>query len=62
MKKNETANGNDSTYEIHRELFEVLKRGDLEHSKQALDKHYQATGERIYRIGMKIENRELFFS
>jgi hypothetical protein len=41
--------------------LEVIKAGDLEKSGQALDHHYQATGERIYRIGMKMENKELFF-
>jgi DNA-binding GntR family transcriptional regulator len=62
LKEKYVVNGPTSTYEIHKELLEVIKMGDLEKSKQALDNHYQATGERIYRIGMKMENKELFFS
>lgn len=62
LKEKYVVNGPTSTYEIHKELLEVIKMGDLEKSKQALDNHYQATGERIYRIGMKLENKELFFS
>lgn len=50
---------NKSGYEIHRELLQILKQGDLERSKQALDEHYQQIGERIYRIGMKMQNSEL---
>lgn len=53
---------NNSIYNIHKEMLEVLKKGDMELSKQALDEHYQVTGERIYRIGMRMENSELFRS
>jgi len=49
-------------YEIHNELLQVLKNGDLKLSKEALDEHYQVIGERIYRIGMKAQTPELLLS
>lgn len=49
-----------SIYEMHQKLYDVLVQGDLEASIQAINYHYQSTGERIYRIGMKVKNISLF--
>lgn len=42
-------------------LLEVLQRGNLGQSKSTINSHCVANGERIYRIGMRIENQELFY-
>lgn len=42
-----------SVWEIHREMLEVLEKGDLEASLAMIDRHYLETGERIYRWEMR---------
>lgn len=49
-----------SIYDMHKQLYDVLVQGDLNASIQAINRHYQSTGERIYRIGMKIKNLSMF--
>lgn len=54
-------NARNNSSEAHNILYQVLRKGDLENSKQALDRHYLETGRRIYRTGIKMSNSELFF-
>lgn len=50
-----------NNYLEHKWLLEILQRGNLEQSRSAINTHYIANGERIYRIGMKMKNQELFY-
>ena len=50
-----------NSFEAHHSLYQILKNGELDASKNALDRHYLETGRRIYRIGMKMGSEELFF-
>ena len=50
-----------NNYLEHKWLLEILQRGNLEQSRNAINTHYIANGERIYRIGMKMKNQELFY-
>lgn len=56
----ELANATPKPYDIHRRLFDVLVQGDLKKSQEAVDTHYQTTGERIYRLGMRFKNLSMF--
>lgn len=51
-----------NNYLEHKWLLEVLQRGNLEQSRNSINTHYIANGERIYRIGMKMKNQELFYN
>lgn len=49
-----------NNYKVHKDLLSILREGNLERAKQEIDIHYLSTGERIYRIGIKMDNRDLF--
>lgn len=51
-----------NNYLEHKNLLDILKIGDLEQSRHALNVHYIANGERIYRIGMNMKDQDLFRS
>mgnify|MGYP000559201874 CR=1 FL=1 len=53
--------GGETTIWSSKWLLEILQRGNLEQSRSAINTHYIANGERIYRIGMKMKNQELFY-
>ncbi|WP_034590454.1 GntR family transcriptional regulator [Enterocloster asparagiformis] len=49
-----------NNYLEHKWLLNILKQSNLERSVDAINTHYIGNGERIYRIGMKMENQDLF--
>lgn len=49
-----------NNYLEHKCLLDILKLGNLEQSRHALNVHYIANGERIYRIGMKMKDQDLY--
>lgn len=51
-----------NNYLEHKWLLDILKRSSLEQSRSAINSHYIANGERIYRIGMKMKNQDLFYN
>lgn len=50
-----------NNYLEHKWLLDILKRSSLDQSRSAINTHYIANGERIYRIGMKMVNQDLFY-
>lgn len=51
-----------NNYLEHKWMLEILQKGNLEQSRNAVNTHYIANGERIYRIGMKMKNQDLFYN
>lgn len=51
-----------NNYLEHKWMLEILQKGNLEQSRHAVNTHYLANGERIYRIGMKMKNQDLFYN
>ncbi|MEG1971545.1 MAG: GntR family transcriptional regulator, partial [Oscillospiraceae bacterium] len=47
-------------YEAHKEMYDILKKGNLEESCKSVDDHYIVTGERIYRVFLREESKENF--
>ncbi|WP_367568425.1 GntR family transcriptional regulator [Lacrimispora sp.] len=56
----ESRRGNN--YLEHQWLLDILRRNNLEESKNAIKAHYITSGERIYRIGRQMKNQDIFYN